>query len=62
VSASSFSISDIDVDRLFFSNDKYEEQRRQWGGGIRGNKSTQMMRKRAKAAGQVAPASSFNKL
>jgi len=43
-------------------NDKYEEQRRQWGGGIRGNKSTQMMRKRAKAAGQVAPATSFNKL
>lgn len=45
-----------------FSNDKYEEQRRQWGGGIRGYKSTQMMRKRAKAAGQVAPSTSFNKL
>lgn len=43
-------------------NDKYEEQRRQWGGGIRGYKSTQMMRKRAKAAGQVAPSTSFNKL
>ncbi|KAF8729782.1 hypothetical protein AX14_006062 [Amanita brunnescens Koide BX004] len=43
-------------------NDKYDEQRRQWGGGIRGNKSTHMMRKRAKAAGQVAPAASFNKL
>ncbi|KAL0062165.1 60S ribosomal protein L8 [Marasmius tenuissimus] len=33
-------------------SDKYEEQRRQWGGGIRGNKSTQMLRKRAKASGQ----------
>ncbi|THU98087.1 L30e-like protein [Dendrothele bispora CBS 962.96] len=31
--------------------DKYEEHRRQWGGGIRGNKSSQMVRKRAKAAG-----------
>ncbi|KAK7456372.1 60S ribosomal protein L8 [Stygiomarasmius scandens] len=31
--------------------DKYEEHRRQWGGGIRGNKSAQMLRKRAKAAG-----------
>lgn len=50
------------ADRRSFSNDKYEEQRRQWGGGIRGYKSTQMMRKRAKAAGQVAPSASFNKL
>ena len=50
------------ADRRLFSNDKYDEQRRQWGGGIRGNKSTHMMRKRAKAAGQVAPAASFNKL
>ena len=33
------------------SSDKYEEQRRHWGGGIRGYKSTQMFRKRAKAAG-----------
>ncbi|KAL0569328.1 60S ribosomal protein L8 [Marasmius crinis-equi] len=33
-------------------SDKYEEQRRQWGGGIRGNKSAQMLRKRAKASGQ----------
>ncbi|KAK7024571.1 60S ribosomal protein L8 [Paramarasmius palmivorus] len=33
-------------------SDKYEEHRRQWGGGIRGNKSAQMLRKRAKAAGQ----------
>ena len=32
--------------------DKYEETRRQWGGGIRGEKSTQRLRKRAKAAGQ----------
>ncbi|KAF9226010.1 ribosomal protein L4 [Gyrodon lividus] len=42
--------------------DKYEEQRRQWGGGIRGNKSTQMLRKRAKAAGQNANAASLGKL
>lgn len=33
------------------STDKYEDTRRQWGGGIRGNKSTQMLRKRAKATG-----------
>jgi len=31
--------------------DKYDEHRRQWGGGARGPKSTEMMRKRAKAAG-----------
>ncbi|KAK0192687.1 50S ribosomal protein L30e-like protein [Armillaria mellea] len=43
-------------------SDKYEEQRRQWGGGLRGNKSTQMLRKRAKAAGQNVAASSLNKL
>ncbi|KIK64140.1 hypothetical protein GYMLUDRAFT_57141 [Collybiopsis luxurians FD-317 M1] len=42
--------------------DKYEEHRRQWGGGIRGNKSTQMLRKRAKAAGQNANAASLGKL
>lgn len=36
----------------YHSSDKYEDQRRQWGGGVRGNKSTQMLRKRAKAAGQ----------
>ncbi|KIK91807.1 hypothetical protein PAXRUDRAFT_611800 [Paxillus rubicundulus Ve08.2h10] len=42
--------------------DKYEEQRRQWGGGLRGNKSTQMLRKRAKAAGQNANAPSLGKL
>jgi len=43
-------------------SDKYEEHRRQWGGGIRGNKSTQMLRKRAKAAGQNAAAASLGKL
>ncbi|KAF9042297.1 60S ribosomal protein L8 [Panaeolus papilionaceus] len=42
--------------------DKYEEQRRLWGGGLRGNKSTQMLRKRAKAAGQNANAASLGKL
>jgi large subunit ribosomal protein L7Ae len=42
--------------------DKYEEQRRHWGGGIRGNKSTQMLRKRAKAAGQTINATSIGKL
>jgi hypothetical protein len=44
------------------STDKYEEQRRTWGGGIRGNKSTQMMRKRAKAAGQTLSAANAAKL
>jgi len=43
-------------------SDKYEEQRRQWGGGIRGNKSTQMLRKRAKASGQSLAAASLGKL
>jgi len=42
--------------------DKYEDQRRQWGGGLRGNKSTQMLRKRAKAAGQTTAAASIGKL
>ncbi|KXN82154.1 60S ribosomal protein L8, partial [Leucoagaricus sp. SymC.cos] len=42
--------------------DKYEEQRRQWGGGIRGYKSTQMFRKRAKAAGQNPAAAHLGKL
>ncbi|KZV90975.1 60S ribosomal protein L8 [Exidia glandulosa HHB12029] len=37
-------------------SDKYEEQRRHWGGGIRGNKSTEKLRKRAKAAGTTAAA------
>jgi len=44
------------------SSDKYEEQRRVWGGGLRGSKTTQMLRKRAKAAGQNASAASFGKL
>ena len=44
------------------SSDKYEEQRRLWGGGLRGNKSTQMLRKRAKAAGQSTTAASLGKL
>ncbi|TRM58487.1 50S ribosomal protein L30e-like protein [Schizophyllum amplum] len=43
-------------------SDKYEEQRRQWGGGIRGSKSTQMLRKRAKASGQSINAATVNKL
>ncbi|KAK7057701.1 ribosomal-L7Ae domain-containing protein [Favolaschia claudopus] len=43
-------------------SDKYEEQRRQWGGGLRGNKSTQMLRKRAKASGQTISAATIGKL
>jgi len=43
-------------------SDKYDEQRRQWGGGIRGNKSAQMLRKRAKAAGQTLSAANAAKL
>ncbi|KAJ3493362.1 hypothetical protein NMY22_g14863 [Coprinellus aureogranulatus] len=43
-------------------SDKYEEARRQWGGGLRGNKSTQMMRKRAKAAGQSTTNPALGKL
>lgn len=43
-------------------SDKYEEHRRQWGGGLRGNKSTQMLRKRAKAAGQNPAAANIGKL
>lgn len=43
-------------------SDKYEEQRRQWGGGIRGNKSAQKFRKRAKAAGQTISAATAAKL
>ncbi|KAJ7198562.1 ribosomal protein L4 [Mycena pura] len=43
-------------------SDKYEEQRRQWGGGLRGNKSTQMLRKRAKASGQTVSAAQIGKL
>lgn len=33
--------------------DKYEESRRHWGGGVRGNKSASMLAKREKAAGQT---------
>ena len=44
------------------SSDKYEEQRRVWGGGLRGNKSTQMLKKHAKAAGQSTTAASLGKL
>ncbi|KAF8060704.1 ribosomal protein L4 [Lyophyllum atratum] len=43
-------------------NDKYEDQRRQWGGGLRGNKSTAMLRKRAKASGQSISAAAIQKL
>jgi len=43
-------------------SDKYEDQRRVWGGGLRGNKSTQMLRKRAKAAGQTISAAALGKL
>ncbi|KAI0746225.1 ribosomal protein L4 [Daedaleopsis nitida] len=42
--------------------DKYEEQRRQWGGGVRGAKSTQMLRKRAKVAGQTLSVANASKL
>jgi large subunit ribosomal protein L7Ae len=44
------------------SSDKYDEHRRQWGGGLRGNKSTQMLRKRAKASGQTISAATIGKL
>lgn len=47
---------------FLFSSDKYEEARRQWGGGVRGNKSAQKMRKRAKAAGQTLTAANAAKL
>ncbi|KAG6874902.1 60S ribosomal protein L8, partial [Termitomyces sp. T32_za158] len=43
-------------------SDKYEEHRRQWGGGIRGNKSTAKLRKRVKASGQTVSAAAVNKL
>lgn len=44
------------------SSDKYEEHRRAWGGGIRGNKSADMLRKRAKAAGQIVTPEAAKKL
>lgn len=37
--------------------DKYDDARRHWGGGERGNKSSEMLRKRAKAAGQSGESS-----
>lgn len=43
-------------------SDKYEDVRRVWGGGERGNKSASMMRKRAKAAGQDVKGDKFSKL
>lgn len=33
------------------STDKYEDQKRHWGGGLLGNKSKEKLRRRAKAAG-----------
>jgi len=50
------------TDLRLFSSDKYEEQRRVWGGGIRGNKSADMLRKRAKAAGQTLSVAAAKKL
>jgi large subunit ribosomal protein L7Ae len=50
------------TDLRLFSSDKYEEQRRVWGGGVRGNKSADMLRKRAKAAGQTLSAAAAKKL
>lgn len=34
-------------------NDKYDSHRREWGGGLRGNKSKAKMTRRAKAAGML---------
>ncbi|KAJ3726514.1 60S ribosomal protein L8 [Lentinula guzmanii] len=42
--------------------DKYEEQRRIWGGGIRGAKSANMLRKRAKSMGKTISDASAKKL
>lgn len=50
------------TDLILFSSEKYEEQRRVWGGGIRGNKSADMLRKRAKAAGQALSVAAAKKL
>lgn len=50
------------TDMRLFSSDKYEEQRRVWGGGVRGNKSADMLRKRAKAAGQTLSVAAAKKL
>jgi len=43
-------------------NDKAEELRRTWGGGLRGNKSTEKLRRRAKAAGNTVAAAAAGKL
>ncbi|KZS86882.1 ribosomal protein L4 [Sistotremastrum niveocremeum HHB9708] len=43
-------------------SDKYEEQRRVWGGGIRGNKSAEKLRRRAKAAGNTITLAAAKKL
>ncbi|KAF8058720.1 hypothetical protein FPV67DRAFT_1635616 [Lyophyllum atratum] len=40
----------------------YEDHRRQWGGGLRGNKSKDMLRKRAKESGQSISVASIQKL
>ena len=45
-----------------YSNDKAEELRRVWGGGLRGNKSTEKLRRRAKALGQSVSAATAQKL
>jgi large subunit ribosomal protein L7Ae len=42
--------------------DKYDEQRRVWGGGLRGAKSANMLRKRAKAAGKPISEAAAKKL
>ncbi|KAJ3761738.1 L30e-like protein [Lentinula raphanica] len=42
--------------------DKYEEQRRVWGGGIRGPKSANMLRKRAKSMGKTISEANAKKL
>ena len=59
---SSVSVHSVTLTVVLCSTDKYDEQRRQWGGGIRGAKSTQMLRKRAKAAGQSTTAAHLGKL
>jgi hypothetical protein len=49
---------------ISLSSDKYEKQCRVWGGGIRGNKSADMLRKGAnlKAAGQTMTVAAAKKL
>jgi hypothetical protein len=48
--------SALDPDTPSLSTDKYEEHRRQWGGGLRGSKSAEKMRQRAKSSGQTLAA------